>query len=148
MIFYLKCMLVLFASTSFWANKTDDIKPKIELLSPEDTTQILPGSTLKLSAVLSDNIALDSYKIEISKGGTSALNFVKCFSCNHLISANVDVNGDPLPTIKAKLNAKLDIDIGVAEDALIGDYYLSIYVNDNAGNKVVKKINFMIARFL
>jgi hypothetical protein len=82
-------MLVLFASISFWAIKTDDIKPKVELLSPENTTQILPGSTLRLSAVLSDNIALDTYKIKISKGGTRSLSFVKSFSCNHLINANL-----------------------------------------------------------
>jgi hypothetical protein len=67
--------------------------------------------------------------------------------CHVLRNANVDAEGNPLPTIKGKLNAKLDINIGVAEEALIGDYYLSIYVNDKAGNEIVEKVNFMIVSF-
>ncbi len=72
---------------------------------------------------------------------------MKYFSCNHLINASVDADGNPLPIVKGKLNAKLDINIGVAKDALVGDYYFLLRVKDKAGNEVVKKINFMIVRF-
>ncbi len=70
MIFYLKSMFILFAPFSFLASNTDDLKPKIELVSPLERTRILPGMTLKVNAVLSDNIALEDYQINISKGGS------------------------------------------------------------------------------
>jgi len=126
---------------------TDKIKPEIEIFSPVDITQILPGGALKVSVVLSDNIALEDYHINISKGGADALCYVKYFSCNNLINACVDADGNPLPTIKGKHNAKLNFNIGVAKDAVIGDYDFSIHVKDKAGNEQIKKVNFMVVRF-
>ncbi|WP_372643291.1 DUF4625 domain-containing protein [Ancylomarina sp.] len=147
MIFYLKSMLILFAPFSFLASNTDDLKPKIELVSPLESTRIFPGGTLNVNAVLSDNMALEDYHISISKGGSDALCYVKCFSCNNLINASVDATGNPLPIIKGKLNANLNFNIGVAKDAVIGDYDFTIHVKDKAGNKHIKKVNFMISRF-
>ncbi len=146
MIFYLKCML-LFATTSFGVGKTDDIKPKVELLSPVDAREIVRGKVMKVSAVLSDNIALENYEVMITKGGTDDLRFVKSFSCNHLVNASLDADGNPLHVIKGKLNATISFNIGVAKDACVGDYYYSLLVKDKAGNEQIKKVNFMIARF-
>ena len=147
MIFYFKYMLLLFASISFWASNTDDIKPKIEIVSPVEGTEIVRGKAIKISAVLSDNIALEDYEVKITKGGTNDLRFAKSFSCNHLINASVDADGNPLPIINGKLNATISFNIGVAKDACVGDYYFSLLVKDKAGNKHIKKRSFTLTRF-
>lgn len=147
MIFYLKSMLILFLPLFFCVRNTDDIKPKIEIVSPVEGTEIVRGKAIKISAVLSDNIALEDYEVIITKGGTNDLRFVKWFSCNHLTNACVDADGNSLPIIEGKQNATIDFNIGVAKDACVGDYYFSLLVKDKAGNEHIKKISFTLARF-
>jgi hypothetical protein len=147
MIFYLKSVLLLFSSFSFFASNTDDIKPKIEFVNPVEATEVVRGKAIKISAVLSDNIALEDYEVKITKGGTKSLRYVECFSCNHLTNSQLDKYGKNIPVIKGEKNVHLNFNIGVEEDAVPGDYYLFLLVKDKAGNEVVKKINFMIVRF-
>ncbi len=147
MIFYLKCMLLLFATLSSWTSKEDDIKPKIELLSPVEATEIVRGNSIKVWAVLSDNTALESYKVNITKGGTKSLRFVESFTCNHLTNSQLDKQGKQIPNIEGEKNVHLSFNIGVEEDAIPGDYYFLLLVNDKAGNEQMIKRCFNVVRY-
>jgi hypothetical protein len=140
-------MLVLFASFSFWVSKTDDIKPKVELLSPVDATEIVRGNSIKVCAVLSDNLALESYRVKIIKGGTKSLRFVESFTCNHLTNSQLDEHGKHIPIIEGEKNVNLSFNIGVEEDAVPGDYYFLLLVNDKAGNEQMIKRYFTVVRY-
>jgi len=147
MILNFQSILILVSLLGFNCHvDTDKIKPSIELISPVDISEIRQGEALKVSVVLSDNIALEDYKISIAKGGSEDLCFVKSFSCNHLTNACVDADGNALPIIKGKQNVKIDFNIGVEKDAFVGDYYFSLVVKDKAGNKHIKKRCFTVTR--
>lgn len=147
MIFYLKSVFLLFTSFSFLASNTDDIKPKIELESPVEATEIVRGNAIKISAVLSDNIALENYEIKITKGGTNSLRYVECFTCNHLTNSYFDEYGKNIPVIKGEKFIHLNFYIGVEENAVPGDYCLVLLVKDKAGNQSSIKRDFMLVSF-
>jgi len=139
-------MLLLFAPFSFSYGNTDNIKPKIELVSPAEATEIVRGEIIEVRAVLSDNIALEDYKVRITKGGTKSLRFVECFSCNDLTNSQFDDQDETIPVINGEKNRYLNFNIGVEKDAVPGDYTFSILVKDKMGNEYEQKIDFVIIR--
>jgi len=146
MIIYFKCVLLLFVLLFFRIDVTDNIKPKIELISPLNRTDIVRGHPLRVCAVLSDNMMLNDFQIRISKGGSEDLSFVTGFSCNHLTNACVDAMGNPLPMIKDKKKVRLDFCIGIEKYTVVGDYYFMLLVKDKAGNKQIIKSSFNVVR--
>lgn len=124
----------------------DVIKPSINLISPVDAVRVMQGETVNVNALVKDNQALKDFQIKITKGGDSSLCFAQYFSCNHMVNAKRDAKGNDIPVISGKKETCLDFAIGVDENAVVGDYYFQIEVEDEAGNKSLKKVGFYIER--
>jgi len=115
------------------AEEKDTTKPLIDLTSPADDTEFLPGDVIPFSAVLSDDKALGSYKIDIHPGeghdhksadDNGAWSYQKSWSLpegstNETVSHSeivVPEEVDGLPTMP-------------------GDYHFLVYCTDKEGNE-------------
>jgi len=146
MIFSLNALLYLFTLSSLITGFEDNISPSIKLYSPLEFSECYPGGSLVISAKLVDDNVLDNFQVKIRKGGTNSLEFVKCFSCNHLVDSKLDAHGNAIPKIEGKRNVRLNFPIGIGNDAIVGDYYLFFEVKDKNGNKCERKVSFSVSR--
>lgn len=119
----------------------DKIAPKIELTNLATHFEVLRGKCINVNAYLHDDKELDSYRLIITKGGISSDQYADTFSSFH----NLDANGNILPTINGLKAYVLDIKIKVDEKTLVGDYELTIYLKDKAGNEKAERRFFYVA---
>ncbi|MDQ2178011.1 DUF4625 domain-containing protein [Marinifilum sp. D714] len=136
--------LALFACGSGGDDSVDGTNPSITLNSPTEATTILPGSVLKVSASLSDDIGLEEYVLTISAGGTKSVKNVEEFSFNSY--TDTDAYGNSLPAIKGMKSTELSFDIGIADNARAGFYTFTLSVKDQAGNGSEETLQLEISR--
>lgn len=114
-------------------DEKDTIKPQINLTSPANETEFLPGDAIAFSAVLSDDKELGSYKIDIHPGeghnhkstsDNGAWSYQKSWSLPEG-STNETVN-------HSEIVIPLEVD-GVP--TMPGDYHFLVYCTDKAGNE-------------
>ena len=137
--------LSIFSFAGFAENaniQKDKIAPKIDLTSLETHFEVLRGECIDVNAYLQDDMMLESYRLVITKGGISSDKYADTFSSFH----NLDADGNVLPTVSGLQAYALNIKIKVDEKTLIGDYDLTIYLKDKAGNEQVAKRYFYVAR--
>jgi hypothetical protein len=146
MIMLIAFFLLTFSFVGFADNaitQKDKIAPKIDLTSLETYFEVLRGECINVKAYLQDDTMLDSYRLVITKGGISSNKYADSFSSYR----NLDAEGKVLPTISGLQTYALNINIKVGEKTLIGDYDLTIYLKDKAGNEQVAKRYFYVARY-
>ena len=139
------CFLSIFSFAGFADNsdiQDDKVAPKIELTSLGTHFEVLRGESINVIAFLQDDTILESYRLVISKGGISSDKYADTFSSFH----NLDADGNVLPTVSGLQSFALNIIIKVGEKTLIGDYDLTIYLKDKAGNEQVERRFFYVAR--
>ncbi|WP_321282072.1 DUF4625 domain-containing protein [Marinifilum fragile] len=139
--------VLLMLTTLFSTDHSRDvIKPSINLISPVDAVRVMQGETVIVNALVKDNQVLKDFQIKITKGGDSSLCFARYFSCNHMVNAKRDAKGNDIPVISGKKETCLEFAIGVDENAVVGDYYFQLEVEDESGNRSMKKVGFYIER--
>jgi hypothetical protein len=116
-----------FAALTSCGKEGDTTKPEIDLHEPLEEEAFALGATLHLDMDLSDNEALDEYKVEI-----------------HLASGHTHTRaGEEPPLIFTATwddaaglkNKSVHRDIPLPTDAETGDYHLMVYCTDIAGNE-------------
>jgi len=138
-------LLSIFSFAGFADNATlrkDNTAPKIELTDFETHVEILRGECINVNAFFQDDMMLDSYRLVITKGGISSDKYADSFSSFR----NLDADGEVLPTIYELQTYALNLKIKVDEKAVIGDYDLTIYLKDKAGNEHFEKRSFYVVR--
>ena len=139
---FLLALIPLLGFTENNDNKSDEYSPKIELYSPVQQLDVIPGKSINVSALLQDNLELDSYKINIIKGGSSSDRFAEAFSSYQ----DLDANGDALPMITGSKSFELNFSLKVNEKAIVGDYTFFLILKDKAGNEHVVQRFFNVCR--
>jgi len=137
------CLLTFFPLFGFADNsqvQTDKICPKINLESPDIHFEVKRGKTIHINAHLQDNYELESYRIVIRKGGISSDQYADAFSTYQ----KLDADGKALPTIIGLKTFQLNLDIKVDDKAIVGDYNLSLFLKDKAGNEQMVKRFFYV----
>ena len=124
----------------------DAERPVIKLIAPEEEEGIKPGSDIHFDAVLTDNVALKSYKINIHgsfdghshSAATRAAGDVVAFEKTWLEADFIQLGDEP---IAGKKEARLhhhhmvipaEID---GKPIREGHYHFTIYCTDEAGNE-------------
>lgn len=144
---FLTAVLTLIAMVFVSCEKTalDDRKPVIDLKAPTDYAAFKPGSDIHFDAVLTDNFALKSYKINIhgafdghkhsvARAGEDAVVFEKTWTEADFIKLG------EIP-IAGKKEAKLHHHHVVIPEKVDGKpikeghYHFMIYCTDEAGNE-------------
>ena len=118
--------------------KTDQQKPTIEISAPAANAEILQNAQLEIVAILTDNVELESYKVDIhyvTAGDT------------HKGTGDQEVEWDY--TTEAQVNAGLktyDLNLftKVPSNAKPGNYHLLIRAMDAAGNENEEYIEFKV----
>lgn len=139
------CFLSQFVFYGFTNNpmtRKDKTAPKIELLSPTKHFEVMRGECININALLQDDIELDSYLLVITKGGILSNKYADTFSSFY----NMDANGDVLPSVSGLKSYMLNVKIKVDETTLVGDYNLTLYLEDKAGNEKIERLFFYVAR--
>ena len=129
-------LLTIFSLLGFADNsevQTDKVSPKIILQSPDTHFEVMRGKMIHINAHLKDNQELDSYRLIITKGGISTDKYADSFSSYF----KLDAKGKALPTILGLKTFRLNFDIRVDDMAVVGDYNLSLYLKDKAGNEQI-----------
>jgi len=130
------CLLTFLPLFGFADNsqvQTDKISPKINLQSPGTHFEVKRGKTIHVNAHLQDNYELESYRIVISKGGISSDQYADAFSSYR----KLDAEGNAFPSISGTKTFNLNLDVKVGENAIVGDYNLTVYLTDRAGNESI-----------
>jgi hypothetical protein len=117
---------IAFAAFTSCGKDGDTTKPAIDLHEPEEEEAFEPGGTLHLDMELSDNEALDQYKVEIhpaaghthTRAGEASSIFTRTW--------------DDAAGLK---NKSVHHDITLPAEAETGDYHLMVYCTDRAGNE-------------
>jgi hypothetical protein len=121
--------------------KGDTTKPVINLVEPKEGDVLHIGGDVHFDLELSDDVMLDSYKVDIhhnfdghthavTKGesDTKAFEFEKTWSISG--KRNVDIHHH---------------EIVIPEDATPGDYHLMVYCTDAAGNEEHIAVNIKLS---
>ena len=129
--------LCLLAALSFGLASCDDdsdnVKPVINLIEPEDDAVLQIGDDVHFEMELSDNEMLKSYKVDIHSNFDSH---------THALSRADDAATTPFSFNRSwevtGKNAHIHHhDIVVPEDATPGPYHLVVYCTDAAGNEAI-----------
>ncbi len=138
------CSLVALPLFSFAdkKNKIDEIRPQIQLKNLEQKMVVLRGENFTMKACFQDDKELDSYQFSITKGGIDSDLYSDTFS----ISKQVDTEGKSFPSISGTKEYELNFEVRVHEKTIVGDYYITFYLKDKAGNENIKKQCFYVSR--
>lgn len=117
----------------------DTTKPTIAIESPTDHQEVEPGSQLNIKALLQDEIALASYKVEIHSAGdghqhrTVTLDNKVPFTYENVF----EIEGNP------KVH-QVDYLIEIPENAKEDHYHVGIFCIDAAGNQSQQFVEIFI----
>ncbi|WP_448606427.1 DUF4625 domain-containing protein [Paenimyroides ceti] len=112
------------------SNSLDTEKPTVQIVSPTVDQEIEPGTSISLKALLSDNEALASYKLEVHSAEdghqhkvSTAVNAVEF----HYEQSFTIENGSKTFEVNQQ--------IPVPADAKEGHYHVGVFCIDKAGNQ-------------
>lgn len=139
--------LLSIAAITLWAckdkNKKDEPtadkqKPTIEILAPEANEEVLQNAPLNISAELTDNVELESYKVDIHYVRTGD---------THKGTGDQEIEWEY--ENEAQINAglktyDLNLSTTVPSNAKPGNYHLLIRAVDAAGNENEAYIEFKV----
>ncbi|RXQ90965.1 DUF4625 domain-containing protein [Ancylomarina salipaludis] len=128
---FLLVLLPIFGFVNIPKQNIDKLSPKIELNSPGERLEVVRGGHMQIKAFLQDDQELDSYRLMITKGGIDSYQFADAFSSYH----QKDAHGNALPIISGSKTQLLDFYIKVDANAIVGDYCLTLFLKDKAGNE-------------
>ncbi|MBS7333707.1 MAG: DUF4625 domain-containing protein [Weeksellaceae bacterium] len=127
--------ILLLSSCSSDDDKLDTEKPKIVLGKPTDHQSYELGSTIEVQAILSDNVELGSYKIDIHSDGDGHEH--RSTTTNWDFSDTGVIEGNK----EYVLNKTIQIPAGNITE---GHYHLGIMVIDKAGNETESYIEIVV----
>ena len=134
-ILYIATIASLFiASCSSNDGDVDNQKPEIVLLEPHDHEGFQPGSEIHIQGIITDNVALGSYKIEIHGADDNHTHA-------RLSSANIQFTYEQTFTVDQNTQViELDHEIQIPETInglpiANGHYHVGIFALDKAGNQ-------------
>ncbi len=125
-LFFTAIAAISFSMLASCGDEGDTADPTIVLNEPEEEEVLALGGTLHLDMDLSDNEALDEYKVDIH------------FAAGHTHSRaeqSASIFTDTWDDASGLRNKHVHHDITLPEDAAPGDYHLIIYCTDMAGNE-------------
>ena len=117
----------------------DTQKPTISIQSPTDHQEVEPGSELNIQALLQDETALASYKVEIHAAGdghehrTIALDNKVPFTYENVFQ----IESNPK-------SYQVDYSISIPENAKEDHYHVGIFCIDAAGNQSQQFVEIFI----
>lgn len=123
------------------SSELDTTKPTIAIQSPNDHQEVEPGSQLHIRALLQDETALASYKVEIHSAGdghqhkTVALDNKVPFTYENVFQ----IEGNPK-------SHQVDYFISIPENSKEDHYHLGVFCIDVAGNQSRQFIEIFIGR--
>ena len=129
--------ILLLSSCSSDDDKLDTEKPKIILGKPTDHQEYELGSTIEVQAILSDNVELGSYKIDIHSDGDGHQHRSFSSTTNWEFNDTGIIEGNK----EYILNKTIQIP---AEDITEGHYHLGLMVIDKAGNQTESYIEIVV----
>ncbi|MDR1896142.1 MAG: DUF4625 domain-containing protein [Prevotellaceae bacterium] len=119
----------------------DTTKPVINLIEPEEGDVLLIGSDVHFEMELSDDEMLHSYKVEIHNNFDGHSHETKADS-----EDTVDFSFDRSWDVSGKKNADIHHhEIIIPENATPGDYHLTVFCTDAAGNESHVVINIELS---
>lgn len=136
---------LLFVSIAFIScsdsdsSELDTTKPSILIESPTDHQEVEPGSQLHIKALLQDETALASYKVEIHSAGdghqhrTIMLDNAIAFAYENVFQ----IEGNPK-------SHQIDYFISIPENAKEDHYHVGIFCIDAAGNQSQQFVEIFI----
>jgi hypothetical protein len=145
---FLLMFLLIFAGISCKKNSSttpvpvvtpDTTKPTISLLDPTLGKTIMQGTALHLQMDLSDNIELKSYKVDIQKSLKGVDTADWAYTNTWTIAAGkkslrVDHNEILVPTLVT------------AKQVTTGNYVITVYCTDTAGNEISANTTIVISK--
>ena len=135
-------LFVSFAVVSCSSDSSSDLdttKPTIAIESPTDHQEVEPGSQLQIKALLQDDTALASYKVEIHSAGDGhqhrnvSLDNKVPFTYENVF----EIEGNPK-------SHQIDYSISVPENAKEDHYHVGIFCIDAAGNQSQQFVEIFI----
>lgn len=115
------------------ADEKDTTKPQINLTSPANETEFLPGDAIDFSAVLSDDKELGSYKIDIHPGeGHDHKSTLDNGAWSYQKSWSLPEGSTNETVSHSEIVIPEEVD-GVP--TMPGDYHFLVYCTDKAGNE-------------
>lgn len=127
----------------------DNIKPEIDLATPTDHQEYELGDVINIQAILSDNIELGAYKIEIHSAsdghdhgdGAHAHSSISAASSDDLPGWEFSETGNIAGSKEYILNKFAPIPTGNIKE---GHYHLGVMAIDKAGNETQTFIEIVI----
>jgi len=117
----------------------DTQKPAISIQSPTDHQEVEPGTQLNIKALLQDETALASYKVEIHAAGDGHQhrNIVLDNSTPFTYENVFQIEGNPK-------SYQVDYSISIPENAKEDHYHVGIFCIDAAGNQSQQFVEIFI----
>lgn len=111
----------------------DTEKPNIQIVSPANEQAFMPGDTIQFSANFSDNVELNSYKIDIHWGsGHDHKSTNDSISWTYQKSWNFEAGSSSATISHAEVIIPSEID---GKTVAPGEYHFLVYCTDKAGNE-------------
>jgi len=127
---------LLITSCSSDDDSLDTTKPEIQLISPKDDAHFHLGDEISIEAILKDNTALGSVKIDIHSAKDGHQHKTANISWEYNEEINISGN-----TKEFALSHKVQIP---AEGITGGHYHLGLYVIDQVGNQTQQFIEIEV----
>ncbi len=144
---------VLAAALVSCNDKGDTTQPLIELVNPAEGSAFARGSEMCVFMHLSDDTALESFKINIhnnfnghSHGSKAEDHDHEDFNHDTANAFKYNETSETLDgySISGLVNTSPDVDIEIPVDASYGDYHIMVYCYDAAGNESYVARSFQI----
>jgi len=142
-LFFSLSMLLLSGAVLFSCSDDDNDteKPKIEILTPQGGTQFQRGTTINVTAIISDNEAIASYKVNVHYAGDGHQHSKLLRDSSEDPKFHYDKS---FTDAEGKKNHLVDVNIDIIADALPSDYHLGVLCFDKEGNESHQYISIKI----
>lgn len=131
------CIMVSIGLTS--CQEADTTAPEIIVLQPAQGEAIQAGSELCIQVTFTDDVALNSYKINIHPNFNGHQHQIRANNKQNIIQDTIDfettITSQMLGDTLSGRNCFRDIDIDIPQNATSGNYHLLIYCTDLVGNE-------------
>ncbi len=128
-------ILGLLLSLSCSKDETDDQKPVINLVSPAEMDEFLPGTTIPFEATFTDDKSLNQFKINIHfDDGHDHKSVI-----GHYDAWNYEFVGQLSGTAQ-----EINMEIDIPEELTHGAYHFLVFCTDEVGNESFVAIDIHI----
>ncbi len=110
----------------------DNTMPEINVIKPADDTHFKQGDVIDFEAILTDNVAVQSYKIDIHYAGDGHVHEKSASEEDHVEWSMQKDYAIDTPAAQVTVSHS---EIVVPENAEPGGYHFGVYCVDAAGNE-------------